>query len=84
MKSFSEFTNEAFDGAEFRRHMASLKAKEELKKTNPVAAKAQELAAKEKERLAPSKKKSDSSAAASHNSDPYSSWNSIHSPNWKP
>lgn len=83
MKSFSEFTNEAFDRDEFRRHMASLKAKEELKKTNPVAAKASELADKEKERLTPSKKKSDSSAA-SHNSDPYSSWNSIHNPNWKP
>lgn len=83
MKSFKEYT-EAFDRDEFRRHMASLKAKEELKKTNPVAAKASELADKEKERLAKSKKSSDSSAAASHNSDPYSSWNSIHSPNWKP
>ena len=84
MKSFREYTNEAFDRDEFRRHMDSLRAKEELKKTNPVAAKAHELAAKEKERLAPSKKKSQPSAAASHNSDPYSSWNSIHSPNWKP
>jgi len=84
MKSFSEFTNEAFDRDGFRRHMASLKAKEELKKTNPVTAKASELADKERERLAPSKKKSDSNAAASHNSDPYSSWNSIYNPNWKP
>lgn len=84
MKSFTEFANEAFDRDEFRRHMASLKAKEELKKTNPVAAKAHELAAMEKERMTPSKKKSEPSAAVSHNSDPYSSWNSIYSPNWKP
>lgn len=83
MKSFKEFTNETFDRDEFRRHMASLKAKEELKITNPVAAKSTELADKEKERLT-SKKKSDSSASESHNRDPYSSWNSIHSPNWKP
>lgn len=82
MKSFREYT-EAFDRDEFRRHMASLKAKEELKKTNPVAAKAHELVDKEKDRLK-SKKSSDSLAVASHNSDPYSSWNSIHSPNWKP
>ena len=82
MKSFKEFT-EAFDKDEFRRHMASLKAKEELKKTNPVAAKAAELADKEKDKLKP-KKSSDSSSAASHNSDPYSSWNSIHSPTWRP
>lgn len=84
MKSFKEYTNEAFDRDEFRRHMDSLKAKEELKKTNPVAAKAHELADKEKERMSSSKKTPGSSAAASHNSDPYSSWNSIYSPGWKP
>lgn len=82
MKSFKEYT-EAFDRDEFRRHMASLKAREELKKTNPVAAKASELADKEKDRLK-TKKSSDPSASASHNPDPYSSWNSIHSPNWRP
>lgn len=83
MKSFKEYT-EAFDRGQFLRQMADLKAKEELKKTNPVAAKAMELASKEKDRLSSHKKISDTSAAASHNSDPYSSWNSIHSPNWKP
>lgn len=83
MKSFKEYT-EAFDRDEFRRHMASLKAKEELKKSNPVAAKAAELADKEKDGLTKTKRSTGSSAAASHNSDPYSSWNSIHSPNWKP
>lgn len=82
MKSFKEYT-EAFDRDEFRRHMASLKAKEELKKTNPVGAKAAELADKAKEQMT-NKKKSDVSARASHDHDPYSSWNSIHSPNWKP
>lgn len=82
MKSFKEYT-EAFDRDAFRRHIADLKAKEELKKTNPVAAKAAELADKAKEQMT-GKKKSETSARASHDSDPYSSWNSIHSPNWKP
>lgn len=53
---------EVFDRDEFRRHMDQLRAKEELKKTNPVAAKASELAAKEHERLSSKNKKSDSSA----------------------
>lgn len=83
MKSFKEYT-EAFDAAKFRRHMDSLRAKEELKKTDPVAAKAHELAGKQKEKMTSTKKNSGSGAAASHNSDPYSSWNSVHSPNWKP
>lgn len=84
MKTFAEFTNESFDRAEFRRHMDSLRAKEELKKTNPMAARVGELVDKEKERLSTTKKKSDISARASHDSDPYSSFNSIYSPNWKP
>lgn len=82
MKSFREYT-EAFDRDEFRRHMASLKAKEELKKTNPTAAKASELADRAREQMG-GKKKGNVSARSSHDSDPYSSWNSIHSPNWKP
>ena len=63
MKTFKQHI-EAFDRDEFRRHMSTLKAKEELKKTNPVAAKASELADKAKEQMT-GKKKSEPSSARS-------------------
>ena len=61
---------EAFDADEFRRHMAQLRAKEELKKTNPIAALAQDLADKEHERLG-RKPKQDVDAGAASNYDPF-------------
>ena len=51
-------TSESFDRDEFLRHMAKLRAREELRKTDPVKALVQDL--KDQDKQPPAKKPSDS------------------------
>jgi len=58
LKTFRQFI-ESFDAAEFRAKMSALKSREELRKSNPVGAKALDLADKEKQKAMSTKKTSD-------------------------
>jgi hypothetical protein len=61
-------SNESFDRDEFLRHMAKLRAREELRKTDPVKALVQDL--KDQDKQPPAKKPSDDSDLGDPNIDP--------------
>jgi len=61
-------TSESFDRDEFLRHMAKLRAREELRKTDPVKALVQDL--KDQDKQQPAKKPSDDSDLGDPNIDP--------------
>lgn len=61
-------SNESFDRDEFLRHMAKLRAREELRKTDPVKALAKDL--QDKDKQTPAKKPSDDSDLGDPNIDP--------------
>jgi hypothetical protein len=61
-------SNESFDRDEFLRHMAKLRAREELRKTDPVKALVQDL--KDQDKQTPAKKPSDDSDLGDPNIDP--------------